>query len=232
MCLPHNYTNFQTADLNGGYVPGNRAAKNYINIVLAPLCGDTLPNMRKIGSLILLAYLFLFVPAQAQPQAASPTQTLTLGNSAATLPGPWKFAPGDSPWVNGSPVWAQPGFNDTSWTSMDLAPRTGSVDLAYGTVAFVPGWTARGYPTLDGYAWYRLRVHVTDPGQPLWLKMPLDLDDGYQIYANGRYVGQFGRFSASHVDIYFTRPVSFPLPPVGPDGNLDLALRFYMSPGT
>ena len=115
---------------------------------------------------------------------------------------------------------------------MDLAPKTGSVDLAYGTVAFVPGWTARGYPTLDGYAWYRLRVHVTDPGQPLWLKMPLDLDDGYQIYANGRYVGQFGRFSASHVDIYFTRPVSFPLPPVGPDGNLDLALRFYMSPGT
>jgi hypothetical protein len=159
-------------------------------------------------------------------------QTITLGNSAATLPGPWKFAPGDSPWQSGSPVWAQPGFNDAHWAKMDLAPKSGSVDLGFGTSGFVPGWTARGYPNLDGYAWYRLRVHVTDPGQELWLKMPLDLDDAYQVYANGRYVGQFGRFSANHVDIYFTQPLSFPLPPVGPDGNLDLALRFYMSPGT
>jgi Stage II sporulation protein E (SpoIIE) len=193
--------------------------------------------MRKIGMTFLFACLLVppILQAQPQPVSASPgaaAETITLGNSAATLPGPWKFAPGDSPWQNGSPVWARPDFDDASWASMDLAPKTGSVDSAYGTVAFVPGWTARGYPDLDGYAWYRLRVHVTDPGQPLWLKMPLDLDDAYQVYANGRYVGQFGRFSASQVAIYITRPVSFPLPPVGADGNVDLAVRFYMSPGT
>jgi Stage II sporulation protein E (SpoIIE) len=190
--------------------------------------------MRKIDMTFLFACLFIATLLHAQPHAASvtPAETITLGNSAATLPGPWKFAPGDSPWQNGTPLWAKPGFNDASWTAMDLAPKSGSVDLGFGTVGFVPGWTARGYPNLDGYAWYRLRVHVIDPGQPLWLKMPLDLDDAYQIYANGRYVGQFGRFSANHVAIYITRPVSFPLPPVGPDGNLDLAVRFYMSPGT
>jgi MFS family permease len=194
------------------------------------------PGMRKVGTFVLFALLplssLLAQPHSTPNSAAASAETITLGNSAATLPGPWKFAPGDSPWQNGSPVWSQPGFDDASWAKMDLAPKSGSVDLGFGTAGFVPGWTARGYPNLDGYAWYRLRIHVTDPGQPLWLKMPLDLDDAYQIYANGRYVGQFGRFSANHVDIYFTQPVSFPLPPVGPDGNLDLAVRFYMSPGT
>ena len=194
------------------------------------------PAMRKIGTFVLFAllplYSLLAQPHSTPNSAAASAETITLGNSAVALPGPWRFSPGDSPWVNGSPVWAQPGFDDAGWASMDLAPKTGSVDSAYGTVAFVPGWTARGYPDLDGYAWYRLRVHVTDPGQPLWLKMPLDLDDAYQVYANGRYVGQFGRFSANQVAIYITRPVSFPLPPIGPDGNIDLAIRFYMTPST
>jgi MFS family permease len=194
------------------------------------------PGMRKIGTFILFALLplssLLAQPHSTPNSAAASAETITLGNSAATLPGPWKFAPGDSPWQNGSPAWAQPGFDDGSWAKLDLAPKSGSVDLAYGTSGFVPGWTARGYPNLDGYAWYRLRIHVTDPGQPLWLKMPIDLDDAYQVYANGRYVGQFGRFFANHVDLYFTQPLSFPLPPVGPDGNLDLAVRFYMSAGT
>ncbi len=201
-------------------------------MVLAPLCGGTLPSMRKIGSLILLAYLFLSVPAQAQPQAASPTQTITLGNSVATLPGPWKFAPGDSPLQNGAPVWAQPDFDDAHWASLDLAPKSGSVDPAYGTPGFVPGWTARGYPNLYGYAWYRLRVRLTDSGQPLELKMPNDVDDAYMIYANGRYVGQFGRFSPDYVTIYSARSFSFPLTASKPGGEILLAVRFYMTSGT
>lgn len=152
--------------------------------------GGTLPNMRKIGMLILFALLPLSLPAQAAP----PAETIALGNSAATLPGPWKFSPGDSPWQNGSPVWAQPGFDDAHWATVDLAPKSGSVDPAYGTPGFVPGWTARGYPNLQGYAWYRMRVRVTGSGEQLWLKMPNDFDDGYQVYANGSYVGQFGDF--------------------------------------
>jgi hypothetical protein len=74
---------------------------------------------------------------------------------------------------------------------------------------FVPGWTVRGYPDLDGFAWYRLRLHVTGsdhplidqslPGQPLSLKMPQSVDDAYQVYANGRYIGHLGNFSARRV---------------------------------
>jgi hypothetical protein len=197
--------------------------------------------MRKIGMLVLFAFLLPSSPMQGQPQAAPRSsesrpsvppaaETIALGNSAATLPGPWKFAPGDSPWQNGAPLWAQPGFDDAHWATVDLAPKAGSVDPAYSTPGFVPGWTARGYPDLYGYAWYRLRVHVSDPGQPLWLKMPNDFDDAYQVYANGRYVGQFGRFSGNRVTVYAAHSSSFPLPL--PGGEMELAMRFYMTSGT
>jgi Stage II sporulation protein E (SpoIIE) len=192
--------------------------------------------MRKIGTFVLFALLplssLLAQPHSTSNSAAASAETITLGNSAATLPGPWKFAPGDSPWQNGSPVWAQPGFDDASWANVDLAPKAGSVDPAYSTPGFVPGWTARGYPNLDGYAWYRLRVRITDPGQPLWLKMPNDVDDAYQVYADGHYVGQFGRFSPDHVTVYSARAISFPLPPPRPSGEMEVALRFYMTGGT
>ena len=41
----------------------------------------------------------------------------------------------------------------------------------------------------SGYAWYRLKVNVQyDPGLSeggLEIKMPDDVDDAYQVYANG-----------------------------------------------
>jgi hypothetical protein len=191
--------------------------------------------MRTTGIFLLFAFLsipsLLFAQAQANPSAPT-AETITLGNSAATLPGPWKFAPGDSPWQNGQPLWAQPGFDDANWAAVDLAPKAGSIDPAYGTAGFVPGWTARGYADLSGYAWYRLRLRVTDPGQPLQLKMPNDVDDAYQIYADGRYIGQFGRFSPNHVTIYSARSFSFSLPSPGPNREFLLAVRFYMTGGT
>jgi hypothetical protein len=193
--------------------------------------------MRKVGMISLFACLFIATLLHAQPHAAppssaAPAETITLGNSAAILPGPWKFSPGDSPWQNGSPVWAQPGFDDASWAAMDIAPKSGSVDPAYGTPGFVPGWTARGYRDLHGYAWYRLRVRIIDPGQPLWLKMPNDFDDSYQVYADGRFVGQFGKFASGQVTSYPARSFSYALPAPRPDGEMVLAVRFYMTNGT
>jgi hypothetical protein len=173
------------------------------------------------------------VTLQARAQSTTPTtQTITLGNAAVALTGPWKFQPGDSPIVNGSPLWAQPQFNDAHWAPLSLAPKAGAIDLNLGTSGYVPGWTSTGYPNLSGYAWYRLRVRVTDPTQPLWLKMPINFDDAYQVYANGRFLGQFGTFSARYVGVYVANPVSFPLPAPGPDGDLDLAVRFYMNAST
>ena len=115
---------------------------------------------------------------------------------------------------------------------MDLTPQAGAVNLLLGVSGYVPGWTRRGYPDLSGYAWYRLRLRVKDAGQALWLKMPTGFDDAYQVYANGRFVGQFGGFSENHVTMYYSQPASFALPPPGPDGMYELAVRIYMSPAT
>jgi hypothetical protein len=197
--------------------------------------------MKKIGLLLLAALLPVSplafsqstpatTPASA-PNAALPSaQVITLGNSVVSLEQGWKFEPGDSPWVSGAPEWAEPDFDDSKWAAMDLTPKAGSVDLYSGVAGYLSGWTRRGYPELSGYAWYRLRVKTA--GAPLWLKMPADVDDAYQVYANGHYVGQFGGFSLNHVTMYISQPLSFPLPPPGPDGEMDLAVRFYMTAGT
>jgi Stage II sporulation protein E (SpoIIE) len=195
--------------------------------------------MRKMGLLLLIALSvspLAISQTHSQPfsaHAAAPAaRIVTLGNSVVALDGEWKFHPGDSLWVNGAPEWAQPGYDDSKWAAMDLTPKAGSVDLETGTSGFVPGWTKQGYPKLTSYAWYRLRLKVADPGQPLWLKMPINVDDAYQVYVNGKYVGQFGGFSGNHVTLYYTEPVSFVLPPPRPDGEMLLAVRFYMSPST
>ncbi len=191
--------------------------------------------MKEIGLLLALLPLsvlaFSQTPTKAQTNPANfPAETITLGDSAVALTGPWRFQPGDSPWTNGAPQWAQPAFDDSQWAALDLMPKAGAVDLNYGTSGYVPGWTRRGYPDLSGYAWYRVRLHVKDAGQALWLKMPNNVDDAYQVYANGRFVGQFGEFSTRRVKLYYTQPFSFALPQTGTDGMYDLAIRAYMSP--
>ena len=198
--------------------------------------------MKKIG-LLLLVLLPVSPSAVSQTKsmpagaataapATAPTRVITLGDSVVALDGIWKFEPGDSPWVNGVPEWAQPGYDDSRWAAMDLTAKSGSIDVSYGRPGFVPGWTKQGFADLYGYAWYRLRVRVTDPGGPLQIKMPNDVDDAYQVYANGQYVGQFGEFTCREVSAYSSRALSFPLPPPGPSGEIVLAARFYMSGGT
>ena len=186
--------------------------------------------------LFLLAMVFVSPVAVSQthlsPSPAPAARLVTLSNSVVALDGTWKFKPGDSPWVNGAPLWAQPGYDASGWATQNLTPKSGAVDLIFGTSGFVPGWTKQGHPNLSGYAWYRLRVRIANPGQKLWLKMPSDFDDAYQLYANGRFVGQFGEFASNRVKLYSSEPRSFPLPQPGPDGVMVLALRFYLSPTT
>ncbi len=175
------------------------------------------------------------------PATLAPGLAMTLGDSAIRLDGPWKFSPGDSPWSMNpsaetsnllvhSPDWAQLRFDDSTWATVDLTPRAGSVDAVRGGDGWVPGWTRRGFPDLTGFAWYRIRLTVTDPAQQLWLKMPGSFDDAYEIYANGHYEGQFGEFSGQSVTFNFSQPASFRLPPPGSDGRLEIAIRFYMNP--
>ena len=163
----------------------------------------------------------------ALPAIIHAQSTIVLGNSTSELRGPWKFHTGDNP------AWAQTDFDDSGWSAMDLTPPQNSHDPYIGSSGFVPGWTARGYPGYSGFAWYRLRVNLQDPVEGgLALKMPNDVDDAYQVYANGRFIGEFGRFSGTVVTDYIAQPRAFTLPAGIGTGPLTIAVRMWMDAHT
>ena len=151
--------------------------------------------------------------------------SIKLGSALEALPGPWRFKTGDDP------AWAQPGFPDADWQLVNLTPPSDSVDPGLGSSGYTPGWTAQGHPQYAGFAWYRLRVRVDAGGKRLALLMPADVDDAYQIYANGRLIGGFGDFSKRPPRTYYSRPQIFRLP-ASADSMVVLALRFYMRPAS
>ncbi len=174
--------------------------------------------------------LFLLLPLFAQHVRAQ--QTITLGQSIAPLYGPWKFHTGDNP------AWASQDFDDSQWETIDLTPQQGSFDPIIGVSNYVPGWTVKSHPGYWGWAWYRLRVHTNaQPGQKLALTGPADVDDAYQVFANGKLLGSFGKFPASggRPAVYNTQPRMFSLPqPGGTAGAATqvLAFRIWMEPST
>jgi hypothetical protein len=160
----------------------------------------------------------------AVPPTALAQQSVVLGDATVSLTGPWKFHTGDNM------AWAQPGFDDSMWATMDLTTTSGPYHPIFGNSGFVPGWTARGYKGTSGYAWYRLQVNLQDGQTALALKMPDNFDDAYQIYLNGRLMGEFGRFTAHGVTAYSALPRAFPVP--ADRGPLIFAIRMFMLPST
>ncbi len=146
---------------------------------------------------------------------------IKLGDSAANLDGLWKFHTGDNM------DWAKPDFDDSSWGTMDLTAPGGS-----GTSDYIPGWTSMGYRGYAGYAWYRLKVDVQGTGAALALKMPHDADDAYQVFVNGRQIGEFGKFGQNHVTAYPMQPRGFTLPKNIRGGVITIAIRMWMDSAT
>ena len=148
------------------------------------------------------------------PLAQPDTVNITLGQAAVPLYGPWKFTVGDSPLdpKTSKPLWADPGFDDSQWETVDLKPKDGAIDPITGLSGYVPGWTAKGHPGYFGYAWYRIRVQVhARQGVELALAGPANVDDGYQVFDDGELVGHFGNFTGSKPIVYFNQPKMFPL---------------------
>src|SRR5271155_704856 len=155
------------------------------------------------------------VAAAAQhPTGADRIAHVTLGQSAVPLYGPWKFTVGDSPIdpKTGKPLWAEPGFDDSKWETVDLTPKDGAFNPRGGFSGYVPGWTAKGHPGYFGYAWYRIRVQVqARAGAGLALAGPAGVDDAYQVFDDGELAGHFGDFSGDRIVTYYTQPKMFSL---------------------
>ena len=164
-----------------------------------------------------------------------------LGQSLVPLNGPWRFTIGDSPIdpATHAPIWAQPGFDDSHWETLDLSPRPGWKDPYNGDPRYVPGWTATGHSGYIGWAWYRIRATAAAAaGEKLALSGPIYVDDGYQVFANGKLIGQAGDFTSSSKapTVYATGPAIYPLAQAsaaeGKTGTATqvIAFRVWMGP--
>jgi hypothetical protein len=145
--------------------------------------------------------------------------------AATLLNGPWKFHTGDDP------RWADADADDRGWDTMDLTASPGSHDGDVGLPDYVGGWMAHGHSGYSGYAWYRRAVTVP-PGQASWeILGPTLVEDGYEIYWNGRLLGGSGRLG-SRPRVVGTRPLRFALPADAAGTHGVLAVRAYMLPGS
>ncbi len=180
-------------------------------------------------SWLLLGGVPVAAGAQAPPAPATATAgalQVTLGDSAVDLFGPWRFKTGDDP------AWAQPGYDDTGWNPVDLHSPDGPADPDLGTSAYVPGWTALGYPKYAGFAWYRLRLDLGGARTGVSLKMPDAFDDAYQVFVNGQMIGQFGHFGKHRVEAYNAQPRGFRFPANFRNGPVVIAIRMWMDSST
>ncbi|HUY80275.1 MAG TPA: PP2C family protein-serine/threonine phosphatase [Acidobacteriaceae bacterium] len=189
---------------------------------------------------MLSVLLLLFISPQihgleksepATPPAPPSAMQVSFGQSVIDVSGPWKFSVGDDP------AWSDPDYSDSAWENVNLAPASGSYDPITGWSGYVPGWSVLGHPDYWGYAWYRIRLQVNvHRGEVLALAGPTNVDDAYQIYANGNLIGSFGNFPSGSgtPTTYYSQPAMFRLPPAQVDGpeNLLLAFRVWMAPGT
>ena len=147
----------------------------------------------------------------------------SLRAAATLLDGPWQFRTGDDP------HWAAADADDGDWETIDLTAAPGSHDGDVGLPDYVAGWMAHGHPGYTGYAWYRRAVTVP-AGHASWEMLgPTLVEDGYELYWNGRLLGGSGRLGP-HPRVVGTRPMRFALPPDAAGTHGVLAVRALMLP--
>jgi len=176
---------------------------------------------------LLPCMLLLVLAGTVSACLADPGKPVQLGQSFLRLDGPWKFHTGDDP------RWAEPGFDDAAWEDVDLYAPPGANDGDSGVSPYTPGWTAKGHPGYQGYAWYRLHTTVLPPaGESLALLGPWAVDSVYQVYAGGKLLGGVGDFSGGTPTAYgFHYPRYFELPPdMAQGGTITLAIRVWLGP--
>ena len=175
---------------------------------------------------LLLGSMVAYGAGAAESSFADP---IVLGKAVVVLNGPWKFHAGDDI------RWREPDFDDSQWESVDLTPEEGAHDSDVGLTGYVPGWQVRGHRGYSGYGWYRARVSIESaPGEALALSGPPYVDSAYQVFSNGRLVGEFGDFSDPTPTAYgIHRPKLFPLgagevSPVEHQNGYVIAFRVWM----
>jgi Stage II sporulation protein E (SpoIIE) len=143
-----------------------------------------------------LSWVAITVPAHAD--APPVLRITTWPQGFQEIPDGWRFHPGDNP------AWAQPGFDDHSWTVVSLGDPA-----------------VRGL----GYRWLRLRLQLPPKHGPMVIGVWGDRG-AYQLFVNGRPAGTTGFLPALEVGEYFPQIVALPAGITDPQ----LALRIKTTP--
>jgi hypothetical protein len=172
-----------------------------------------LPRTKIVACNFLLA-VSLFAQQREVPVSQAPGKATTpvlavegLGQGAVFLDGPWQFHTGDNP------EWASPSFDDSGWESMQVNGPWGSQDH--------PGYT--------GYAWYRRHVQIDTlaGSQTKYALLMPPVDDVYEVFWNGKPIGQLGKFPPRPRWYYSRLLRSFPVPS---RESGTIAIRVWKSP--
>ena len=180
---------------------------------------DTTQRRLSIGIVLVTLLLWALVIGDlARGGRADPP---ALRAAATLLDGHWRFHTGDDQ------RWADTRTDDSNWDDIDLTAAPGSHDGDVGLPDYVGGWMAHGHPNYTGYAWYR-RVVSVPAGRVSWSILgPSLVEDGYELYWNGRLLGGSGRLGP-RPRVVGTRPLRFALPADAAGTRGVLALRIFM----
>jgi Stage II sporulation protein E (SpoIIE) len=126
----------------------------------------TICRRRVFLPLLLLACLISPTVFRAQAQAF---QTPNPGAGSVAIGGLWQFHTGDD--LAG----ANPAYDDSGWEQLR------------GDAT----WGAQTHPGYTGFAWYRKRITVIGAALPISILIP-PIDDAYEIYWNGKKIGNYG----------------------------------------
>jgi hypothetical protein len=150
----------------------------------------------------------LLVPP-AQPSHAPVLAISAIGKGMVPIDGAWQFHLGDDP------SWAQPSLDDSGWETTQTNDT----------------WGDQGHPSYTGFAWYRRHLEIKplagDNGDySIFIEQA---QDAYEVYWNGKLIGQFGKLPP-HAMWYYSRfSRSFPL--TGSKAGV-LAIRVWKAPLT
>jgi hypothetical protein len=168
----------------------------------------------KIAAFTFLLAASLFAQQKEAPAPQSTAKTAIpvlavegLGQGAMPLDGPWQFHTGDDL------QWASPSFDDSSWEPMQLDGP----------------WGSQGHSAYTGYAWYRRHVQIKTLGgaQAKYALLMPPVDDAYEIFWNGKPIGQYGEFPPRARWYYTPLIRRFPVPSAE---SGTIAIRVWKSP--
>jgi Stage II sporulation protein E (SpoIIE) len=171
------------------------------------------PHARSGVAAVVLAVAALFCASHGH------SQTFDLENDRvqmAELHGMWRFHTGDDP--DGKLGWADPGFDDSSWKLLRSDQP----------------WSEQGYHGYRGMAWYRFQVILPAKHTDLALYIP-GIDTSYQVFAGGRWIGQFGGLPPHEKVLNFIHTGTQQVIPIPADlasqaGPLSIAIRVWHWP--